>query len=286
MPAVRDLMGNIYMKLSPSDGIEEAARKFRETQSKVLVVCEGSKFRGVVKEADILALVGEDIRKLRHTRVGSLADFTYPKASPGQDILDAARVMADKGVTELPVVQNGRLLGMLTLGALAQTAPALAAVVTSIQNGATPAWPDRLPERGNPKNVDHRTRYDDSCPGVYRMSSLPDPVPRPPDTKCGVCWKPFYGWSVRRCDCGATVHSYCWEKHVVQDHSPGFTVGYVDSEGKFRIEDTSEFARNKQSNRKRRTASREPESDFEVVVAREPRSPDAFREPHYEQANE
>ena len=42
-----------------------------------------------------------------------------PLISPGADIMEAVKVMADNGVQLLPVVQNGKLLGLLTLDRLA-----------------------------------------------------------------------------------------------------------------------------------------------------------------------
>lgn len=36
------------------------------------------------------------------------------------------------------------------------------------------------------------------------------------------------------CSCGAYVHSYCWEKHVVQAHQPPYDIGIVDLHGGFR----------------------------------------------------
>jgi hypothetical protein len=40
-----------------------------------------------------------------------------------------------------------------------------------------------------------------------------------------------------RCSCGAYVHSYCWEKHVLQAHQPPYEVGTVNLHGEFRKEE-------------------------------------------------
>lgn len=51
---------------------------------------------------------------------------------------------------------------------------------------------------------------------------------------CRVCGTPFYiGRTVFRCSCGGLVHSWCWEKHVLETHKPSFTIGTVDLDGDF-----------------------------------------------------
>jgi hypothetical protein len=53
---------------------------------------------------------------------------------------------------------------------------------------------------------------------------------------CRVCGNPlFAGRATFRCSCGAITHGYCWEKHVLESHQPEFTVGSVDIDGQFVI---------------------------------------------------
>lgn len=54
---------------------------------------------------------------------------------------------------------------------------------------------------------------------------------------CDVCKVPMKGWLARRCDCGAIVHAYCWEKHVLSIHGPGSVYGYVTPKGEFKPDD-------------------------------------------------
>ena len=51
---------------------------------------------------------------------------------------------------------------------------------------------------------------------------------------CAVCGSPLlFDRVVFRCSCGAFVHSYCWDKHVLQAHKPTFEMGTVDLNGEF-----------------------------------------------------
>jgi len=52
---------------------------------------------------------------------------------------------------------------------------------------------------------------------------------------CRICGNSLLpGRVVFRCQCGILTHGYCWQKHVVDSHSPPYTLGYVTMNGEFR----------------------------------------------------
>jgi hypothetical protein len=51
---------------------------------------------------------------------------------------------------------------------------------------------------------------------------------------CIVCGNPLlYDRVVFHCSCGAFVHAYCWDEHVLQAHRPSFETGAVNLDGEF-----------------------------------------------------
>jgi len=51
---------------------------------------------------------------------------------------------------------------------------------------------------------------------------------------CIVCGNPLlYDRVVFHCSCGAFVHAYCWDEHVLQAHQPPFETGAVNLDGEF-----------------------------------------------------
>jgi hypothetical protein len=53
---------------------------------------------------------------------------------------------------------------------------------------------------------------------------------------CSVCGSPLlFDRVVFHCSCGAFVHAYCWDKHVLQAHQPVFEIGTVDLNGEFKV---------------------------------------------------
>ena len=53
---------------------------------------------------------------------------------------------------------------------------------------------------------------------------------------CAVCGSPLlFDRVIFHCSCEVFVHSYCWDKHVLQAHKPTFEMGNVDLNGEFKI---------------------------------------------------
>jgi len=51
---------------------------------------------------------------------------------------------------------------------------------------------------------------------------------------CTVCGNPLLlDRVVFHCSCGAFVHAYCWDAHVLQAHQPSFEIGTVNLDGEF-----------------------------------------------------
>ena len=56
---------------------------------------------------------------------------------------------------------------------------------------------------------------------------------------CIVCGNPLlYDRAVFHCSCGAFVHSYCWDEHVLRAHQPPFEIGAVNLDGEFRARES------------------------------------------------
>ena len=77
-----------------------------------VAICEGGKLVGIFTERDVLALSGEGT-DLDAVRVGDV--MTRDPFTVGADIavVDAARLMGEKKIRHLPVVEGEHLLGMV-----------------------------------------------------------------------------------------------------------------------------------------------------------------------------
>lgn len=104
--------------VSPSTPILEAIQTMAERNVGALIVTEGHQIIGVVSERDILrrlAAMGPDATR------GEVADImTSPVmyVPPGHSSEECMALMTDSRLRHLPVVDGGRLLGVVSIGDL------------------------------------------------------------------------------------------------------------------------------------------------------------------------
>ena len=56
---------------------------------------------------------------------------------------------------------------------------------------------------------------------------------------CTVCGNPLpFDRVAFHCSCGAFVHAYCWDEHVLQAHRPSFERGSVNLDGEFKVKES------------------------------------------------
>ncbi len=56
---------------------------------------------------------------------------------------------------------------------------------------------------------------------------------------CTVCGNPLlFERVVFHCSCGAFVHAYCWNEHVLQAHQPAFEIGNVNLNEEFKVKES------------------------------------------------
>jgi CBS domain-containing protein len=129
MPKVSEIMRKHIASVAPSASVTEVAQKMRDYETGAVAVCDNGKLRGIITERNIVLRVVANNRNPSKEQAASLVFADWPKIPPGADIAEAAKVMASHGVQTLPVVQNGKLLGILTLDDLIRETPALAVMV-------------------------------------------------------------------------------------------------------------------------------------------------------------
>src|SRR5690349_174627 len=109
---VADVMAVRVVTVSPEDTVRDAiGRKLEEIVGSV-GVCEGDKLVGIFTERDVLRLAGEG-SQFADVRVGDVMTRQLVTLAPDDDILDAARLMGDRKIRHLPVLEGENLLGIV-----------------------------------------------------------------------------------------------------------------------------------------------------------------------------
>ena len=114
---VRDVMTSNPRTVSPSDSIQVAARIMKEEDCGVVPVVENGKAVGIVTDRDIvIRAVAEGVSD-RSVREIATTDLVFVK--PDTSTRDAEKLMSQRQVRRLPVIENDRLVGIISLGDIA-----------------------------------------------------------------------------------------------------------------------------------------------------------------------
>ena len=117
---IRDAMTAPVVRIHPKETVWVAARMLERENIGALPVC-GSDGRlcGVVTDRDIVIRCLAAGRSPSTTAVEEIMTTAVVSARPDMDLELAAGLMGRRQIRRLPVTENGRLCGMLSLGDLA-----------------------------------------------------------------------------------------------------------------------------------------------------------------------
>lgn len=119
---VRDLMSKSVVTIAPEESAALAARLLSRHELGALPVCAADgTLVGIVTDRDIVTrcvAAGEEPGRVPVRDIMSPAPSVITSETP---ISDAARLMAQRQVRRLPVVEQGHVVGMLSLGDLARS---------------------------------------------------------------------------------------------------------------------------------------------------------------------
>jgi CBS domain-containing protein len=117
---VREAMAETVTSASPADTVADAARAMREEDAGFLPVLDGDRLVGVLTDRDIVVRVVAERADPSEVSAGDVMSANVQTVAPDADLSDAAKLMSDGEVRRLPVVEGGRLVGVLSHGNLVQ----------------------------------------------------------------------------------------------------------------------------------------------------------------------
>ncbi|WP_369901022.1 CBS domain-containing protein [Bacillus manliponensis] len=120
MTTVRELMSTDIAYCTPLDNVYEAAVKMKEESTGVIPVVENHEVIGLVTDRD-LVIRGIAEKHPGSNKITNVMTTNIISVEPHDSIEKAAHLMAHHQVRRLPVVENGQLVGMISLGDLATT---------------------------------------------------------------------------------------------------------------------------------------------------------------------
>ena len=116
---VKDIMTKEVAHINPDSTVVEAAQLMQKHNIGSVPVCDQSGVIGIITDRDII------VRNIAHgndpqnTPVRDVMTGQVVTAAPDMDVEDITKMMADKKVRRIPVVDDNMIVGMVALGDIA-----------------------------------------------------------------------------------------------------------------------------------------------------------------------
>lgn len=111
---IREAMITDLVTISHNTSIYEAAKKMRDSKIGSIIVTKNGKVVGIVTERDLVRRVLAEYPDPQTISITNIMTTQVISISPEEDIADAAHPMRKKGIRRLTVIQEGKLVGIIT----------------------------------------------------------------------------------------------------------------------------------------------------------------------------
>src|SRR5256714_12988573 len=109
--------GEIY-SVSPADSVFDAVSLLDQKNIGAVLVMDGEKLVGMLSERDYTRKVMLRGKRSRETKVAEIMSTDLKVVSPREAVEDCLRLMTDKRIRHLPVVDGDKVVGVISIGDL------------------------------------------------------------------------------------------------------------------------------------------------------------------------
>ncbi len=118
---VLDRKGRDIWSIAPDDSVFDAINLMAEKGIGATLVVEGDQLVGILSERDYARKVILRGKSSRTTKAREIMTEKVLYVSPHRYVEECMALMTDKRIRHLPVMDNGKLVGMLSIGDIVKT---------------------------------------------------------------------------------------------------------------------------------------------------------------------
>ncbi|MDF2531745.1 MAG: hrp [Clostridia bacterium] len=115
---IKEIMTTDVRTISANDSISEAANIMKQLDVGSVPVVDNNLLVGIITDRD-LVLRGLAMGKNAQESVSTIMSKDITTVTPDEDVHKAADIMASKQIRRLPIVENDRLVGIVSIGDMA-----------------------------------------------------------------------------------------------------------------------------------------------------------------------
>ncbi len=144
---VRDIMTNNLAQVTPQATVYEAAQLMQKHNIGSVPVCDNNNVVGILTDRDIVVRNIANGTDPKTAKVQDVMSSNVATVTSDTDIREVGKVMADKQVRRIPVVDNGMLVGMVAMGDLAVNGMYDMEIAESLAEISMPSKPENMPNQ-------------------------------------------------------------------------------------------------------------------------------------------
>lgn len=113
---VKDIMSRDVATICSDDSIEKAAQMMKQYDVGSIPVCNNKEVVGIVTDRDITLRSVAAGHDSKHQKVCDVMTLAPTVGSPEMNVHDATKIMSEKQIRRLPIVEDNNIVGIVALG--------------------------------------------------------------------------------------------------------------------------------------------------------------------------
>lgn len=114
--------GHTVQTISPQNSVYECAEMMNKQKIGALFVIENGRLAGIISERDILRKIVTSGMDPKDVLVDEIMTKELVTVGPNTTVREAMRIVTEKRIRHLPVLENSKLIGVISIGDLTRWA--------------------------------------------------------------------------------------------------------------------------------------------------------------------
>lgn len=113
---VKDIMSKQVACVNSNDSVEKAAQLMKQYNVGSIPVCSQNNVVGIVTDRDLALRSIAGGQNAKQQRVQDVMSSNPVTGNPEMDVHEAAKMMGERQIRRLPIVENNKIVGIVALG--------------------------------------------------------------------------------------------------------------------------------------------------------------------------
>jgi CBS domain-containing protein len=127
-----DVMVRAVITIDENASVKEAADIMNQFEIGSIIATRKGKAIGIITERDLLKRIVAEGKNAKKTRIKDIMSSPLVVITPNTDLEEAARLMFEKKIKKLPVIDQNRLVGLVSLTDIARSQPEIIKILQKL----------------------------------------------------------------------------------------------------------------------------------------------------------